>query len=146
MQLVQWNPFREMDDLMARFQRGFGRSLAGTGNGDAQMALSPAVDISETPKEYVIKAELPGMKKEDVKVTVQNGVLSISGERKSETERKDETYHRIERSYGSFTRSFALPDDAVAERVTAESKDGVLTVCVGRSEAPKPKSIEIKVN
>jgi HSP20 family protein len=146
MQLVNWNPFREMDDLLARFQRGFGRSLANNGEDLPATMLAPAVDISETPKEYIIKAEMPGLKKEEVKVSVQNGVLTISGERKSETERKDEKYHRVERSYGSFMRSFALPEDVVAERVTAESKDGILTVCVPRSEAPKPKSVEIKVN
>lgn len=144
MQLAHWNPFREMDDLMSRVQRGFGRSLVGA---DAlpQAAFAPAVDISETPNEYLIKAELPGLKKDEVKVSVHNGVLTLSGERKSETESKEEKFHRLERSYGAFTRSFVLPEDSVAERVTAECKDGVLTVHVARSEVPKPKSIEVKV-
>lgn len=145
MQLVQWNPFREMDDLLARFQRGYGRSLAA---GDDSLPLAnwaPAVDISETPKEYVIKAELPGLKKEEVKVTLQNGVLTLSGERKSEKDSQDEKFHRVERTYGSFTRSFALPEDVATDRVSAECKDGIVTVRVGRSEAPKPRSIEVKV-
>lgn len=144
MQLVQWNPFREMDDLLARFQRGYGRSLSN----DDSLPLAtwaPAVDISETPKEYVVKAELPGLKKEEVKVTLNNGVLTLSGERKSEKEQKDEKFHRVERSYGSFTRSFSLPEDIVSEGVTAECKDGVVTVRVARSEVPKSRSIEVKV-
>lgn len=144
MQLVQWNPFREMDDLLARFQRGYGRQIA-TEESLPLASWAPAVDISETPKEYLIKAELPGLKKEEVKVTLNNGVLTVSGERKSEGEQKDEQYHRVERSYGAFTRSFALPEDAVAERVSAECKDGIVTVHVGRSEVSKPRSIEVKV-
>jgi HSP20 family protein len=144
MQLAQWNPFREMDDLLARFQRGFGRSLA---NGETLplRTWEPAVDISETPKEYLIKGELPGIEKDGVKVTVQNGVLTLAGERKSEKEEKDEKFHRVERTYGTFTRSFALPEDARADGVTAECKDGVITVRIAKAEAPKPRSIEVKV-
>lgn len=144
MQLAQWNPFREMDDLLSRFQRGFGRSLA---NGEVlpQQVWEPAVDISETPKEYVIKGELPGIKKEEVKVTVQNGVLTLAGERKSEKEEKDEKFHRVERTYGAFTRSFVLPEDAVVEQVSAECKDGVVTVRIAKAEVAKPKSVEVKV-
>lgn len=144
MQLAHWNPFREMDDLMARFQRGFGRSNVGA-NDLPQAAFAPAVDISETPAEYLIKAELPGLNKDEVNVTVHNGVLTMTGERKSESERKDETFHRVERSYGAFTRSFVLPEDAAAEKVSAECKDGVLTVHVARSEVAKPKAIQVKV-
>lgn len=144
MQLVQWNPFREMDDLLARFQRGYGRPA--TDDGSLPLASwAPAVDISETPNEYLIKAELPGLKKEEIKITLNNGVLTLSGERKSEKDVKEEKYHRVERTYGAFTRSFSLPEDAVAERVSAECKDGVVTVHVGRSEVQKPRSIEVKV-
>jgi HSP20 family protein len=145
MQLARWNPFREMDDMLARFQRGFGDSLL-SDEGLPIVNWAPAVDISETPKEYLIKAELPGVKKEEVKVTVHNGVLTMSGERKTEKEQKDEKYHRIERTYGSFTRSFSLPNDAAEDRVSAECKDGVVTIHVARTEAPKPKQIEVKVN
>lgn len=144
MQLVQWNPFREMDDLLARFQRGYGR-LATADDSLPLASWAPAVDISETPNEYLIKAELPGLKKEEIKVTMNNGLLTLSGERKSEKNVKDEKYHRVERTYGAFTRSFSLPEDAVAERISAECKDGVLTVRVGRSEVQKPRSIEVKV-
>lgn len=143
MQITHWNPFREMEDLLARFNR----PLTVSTDID-RMPLSnwaPTVDISETDKEYLIRAELAGLKKEEVQITVQNGVLTLAGERKAEKQDKAEKYHRVERTYGRFTRSFSLPEDTVAERITAECKDGVLTVHVAKSEVPKPKSIEVKV-
>jgi len=106
---------------------------------------APAVDITEDDKEYLVKAELPEVNKENVKVTVENGILTISGERQFEKEEKGRKYHRIERSYGSFVRSFGLPDDADAEKVEAQFTDGVLKVHVAKSEAAKPKQIEVKV-
>ncbi|MGZ4872991.1 MAG: Hsp20/alpha crystallin family protein, partial [Candidatus Angelobacter sp.] len=107
---------------------------------------APSVDIIEDEKEWLIQADLPEVKKEDVKVSVENGALSITGERKLEKEEKDKKYHRVERAYGSFVRSFTLPDDADATKVNAEFKDGVLKVHVAKSEAAKPKQIEVKVN
>jgi len=107
---------------------------------------SPLVDISEDEKEYAVKAELPEIKKEDVKLTVQDNVLCISGERKYEKEEKGKKYHRMERAYGSFMRSFTLPEDADGSRVAAEYKDGILRVHVPKSEKAKPKSIEVKVS
>lgn len=104
------------------------------------------MDIVEDENEYRIKAELPAMKKEDVRLTVDNGVLTISGERKYEQEEKREKHHRIERAYGSFVRSFSLPEDADGSKVTADYKDGVLHVHLPKSEKAKPKSIEIKVS
>jgi HSP20 family protein len=106
---------------------------------------SPLVDIEESEKEYVIKAELPEIKKEDVKVTVENDVLTITGERKFEKEEKGKKYHRVERSYGSFARSFALPEDADGTKVSAEYKDGVLRIHLPKSEKAKPKTIEVKI-
>jgi HSP20 family protein len=103
------------------------------------------VDISEDDKEYVITAELPEVKKEEVKVTVENGVLTITGERRFEKEEKKK-YHRVERYYGSFARIFALPDDGDAAKVNAEFKDGVLKVHIAKSEAARPKQIEVKVS
>jgi HSP20 family protein len=103
------------------------------------------VDISEDNNEYVVKAELPEMKKEEVKVSVENGELTISGERKIEKEEKGKKYHRIERSYGSFMRSFTLPETVSGEKVSAEFKDGILTVHLPKDEKTKPKSIEVKV-
>jgi HSP20 family protein len=106
---------------------------------------SPLVDISEDDKEYCIRAELPGLKKEEVKVTVENGVLSIAGERQYEKEDKNRKYHRIERAYGNFVRSFSVPDDADPSKVSAEFKDGVLNVRLAKDERAKPKTIEVKV-
>jgi len=104
------------------------------------------VDIAEDDKEYVITAELPEIKKEGVKVTVEGGVLTISGERKFEKEEKGKKYHRIERAYGSFVRSFTVPDDADGSKVSAEFKEGVLRVHMPKSEKARPKSVEIKVS
>lgn len=106
---------------------------------------SPAVDISEDEKEYVVKAELPDLKKEDVKVCVEDGDLTISGERKFEKEEKGKKYHRIERSYGSFVRSFTLPEGVSGDKVSASFKDGVLEVHLPKDEKAKPKSVEVKV-
>ena len=105
----------------------------------------PRVDIRESEKSFQIKAEVPGVRKEDVKVTLENGILSISGERKFEKEEKGKKYHRIEHSYGSFLRSFGLPENADPGHVDAKFSDGVLTVHVAKSEAAKPKQIEVKV-
>jgi HSP20 family protein len=106
---------------------------------------APSVDIIEDDKEWLVKADLPEVKKEDVKVTVENGVLTITGERKLEKEEKNKKYHRIERSYGNFLRSFTLPDGADSSNVDAEFKDGVLKVRLLKSEKAKPKAVEVKV-
>jgi len=106
---------------------------------------APAVDILEDEKEYLIKLELPEVKKEEVKVTVEGGTLTISGERKAEKEEKGRKFHRVERFYGSFARSFTVPDDADDTKVNAEYKDGVLRVHLAKSEKACPKQIEVKV-
>jgi HSP20 family protein len=107
---------------------------------------TPSVDISETEGEYQIKAEIPDVKKEDVKITLEDGVLTIQGERKHEKEEKGKKFHRIERSYGSFARTFALPDVIEVDQVKAEFKDGVLRVHLAKSEKARPKQIEVKVS
>jgi HSP20 family protein len=150
---TKWNPFREMDDLHSRLNalvgRAFGRvPLRGEQDSDEAITLSawaPLVDISEDDREYVIKAELPEVKKEELKVTVEAGVLTFSGERRFEKEEKNKRYHRVERAYGSFARSFTVPDDADPAKVHAEFKDGVLNVRIEKTEKAKPKSIEVKV-
>ena len=120
---------RDMEEIQNRLASLFGRRLPlrkeGTEEGFTLTEWSPPVDIAEDEKEYTIKAELPGVNKEDVKVTVEGGALSITGERKAEKEEKDKKYHRIERSYGTFVRSFTLPGGAASEKVSAEFKDGV---------------------
>jgi HSP20 family protein len=105
----------------------------------------PSVDVSETDGAYQIKAEIPDVKKEDVKVTLEDGVLTIQGHRKQEKEETGKKYHRVERSYGSFVRSFTLPDLVDEENVKAEFKDGVLNLQLPKSEKAKPKAIEVKV-
>jgi len=107
---------------------------------------APLVDIAEDDKEYLIKVELPEVQKDDVKVTVESGTLTISGERKAEKEEKGRKFHRVERYYGRFERSFAIPDDAAADNVKAEFKDGVLRVHLAKSEKARPKQIEVKVS
>lgn len=107
---------------------------------------APLVDITEDPKEYLVKAELPEVKKDEIKISVQNDVLVISGERKYEKEEKDKKYHRIERAYGSFSRSFTIPEDADPEKVSAEFKEGVLHVHLPKSDRAKAKSIAVKVS
>jgi HSP20 family protein len=145
--LSKWNPFRELDEIQNRLSSLFGRTPV-RGLGEEAMTVSewtPLVDITEDDKEYLIKAELPEVKKEDVKVTVENGTLTITGERKFEKEEKDKKYHRIERAYGSFMRSFLLPEGAAGEKVSADFKDGVLKVHLPKSAEAKPKSIDVKV-
>ena len=148
--LIRWDPFKEMDDLQKRLTSIFGLSPGRVTNGQREaMTVSqwqPTVDIVEDEKEYLIKAELPEVKKEDVKLTVENGVLTLSGERKFEKEENNKKYHRIERAYGSFVRSFSLPDDADDGKVTAEFKDGLLTVRLAKNEKARPKTIEVKVS
>jgi HSP20 family protein len=105
----------------------------------------PAVDISETPQEYRIRAEIPGMKKEDTKISVNNNVLTLSGEKKSEAKHEDKKYHRVESYYGAFRRSFVLPDAIKADKVSANFKDGILNVTIPKSEESKEKNVDIKV-
>ena len=147
--LAPWNPFQELDELQNRLGLFFNAPFNRISNGDGGLKLaewSPQVDITEDDKEYLVKADLPEMKKEDVKVTVEKGVLSITGERKSEKEEKKKKYHRIERSFGSFERTFALPEDADAAKVAAEFKEGVLRVHLPKNPAAKPAKIAVKVS
>ena len=147
--LIRLDPFKEMEDAQNRLARFFGLSPARLTNGEKEAMTvtewSPAVDITEDDKEWLVKADLPEVKKEDVKVTVENGVLTITGERKFEKEEKDKKFHRIERSYGNFLRSFALPEAADGSKVAAEFKDGVLKVHLPKGEKAKPKAVEVKV-
>jgi HSP20 family protein len=147
MTLVRWDPFRELEDMSDRLNRMFARPTLRT-NGKETMTVAdwmPTVDISETDGEYLIKAELPEVKKEDVKVTVEDGVLTLQGERRQEKEEKGKRYHRVERAYGSFVRSFSLPESVDEGGVKAEYKDGVLNLHLPKTEKVKPKAIDVKV-
>jgi HSP20 family protein len=150
--LTFWNPLKEMEEFQRHITSFFDRPNLKPNpfrKEDETMTATdwmPQVDIVEDEKEYLIKADLPEVKKDDVKVTVENGVLMIAGERKSEKEEKNKKFHRMECSYGSFARSFALPDDADAAKIHAEFKEGALKVHVAKSEQARPKQIAVKVN
>lgn len=148
--LTRWDPFKEMEETQNRLARLFGLTPTRLPNGDKESMIvtewAPSVDIIEDDKEWLVKTDLPEVKKEDVKVTVENGVLAITGERKFEKEEKDKKYHRIERSYGNFLRSFSLPEGADGSKVNAEFKDGVLKVHLPKGEKSKPRAVEVKVS
>jgi HSP20 family protein len=146
MSLIRWEPLGGMDDLFERLGPSmFGRWPRRFRESGEQLEWAPAADISESEKEYLVKAELPGVKREDVKLTVDDGVITISGERRQEKEEKDEKRHRVERLYGTFTRSFTLPENVDAKAIRAESKEGVLYVHLPKTTAEKPKTVQIKV-
>ena len=142
-----WNPSRELAELSDSLNRVFARMPRGRNENEAMTVADwiPLVDISETTEEYVIKAEIPEVKKEDVKVTLEHGVLTVQGMRRQEAEEKGKKYHRVERSYGSFVRSFSLPDFVDDAKMQAVVKDGILTLHLPKSEEAKPKAIEVKV-
>ena len=145
---TRWNPLKDREDLDRRLASVLGTHETPDHGGKEALTVaqwSPLVDITEDDKEYLIKAELPEMKKEDVRLTVENEVLAISGERTFEKEEKGEKYHRVERAYGSFVRRFSLPEDADGSKVTADFKDGMLQVHLQKSQKAKPKAIEITV-
>jgi len=107
--------------------------------------FAPAVDIAEQENEYVVKVELPGVAKEDVKISVESNTLTIKGEKKQEKEEKNKNFHRVERSYGSFQRSFTLPATVKNDKIDALFNNGILTITMPKSEEAKPKQIEVKV-
>ena len=144
MNLIRWEPFGAMDDMFSRFPSLFGR-WPRLPVADANLDWAPSVDISETGEEYLIRAALPAVKKEDVEVTFEDGMLTLSGERRQKEEQKDEKFHKVETFYGNFSRSFALPDAINAAAITAESKEGVLTIHVPKTKAATTKPTTIKV-
>jgi len=145
MSLVKWDPFRELEAVSSRLNRILGDQF-GQENGDGLIAKwSPAVDVQETDGEYLVKADLPEVKKDDVTVEVVDGVLNVRGERRQEKEEKGKKFHRIEREYGSFERRLSVPSGVDAAKISAEFKDGVLRVHLPKAPEAKPKSIEVKV-
>ena len=150
--LIRWNPFREMEDIQRRMSslwEGSPFRRSNLTNGEENISVpewAPLVDVIEDEKEYLIKVELPEVQKDDVKVTVENGTLTITGERKAEKEQKGRRFHRVERYCGRFERTFGIPDDAKADDVKAEFKDGVLRVRLAKSEKAQPKQIEVTVS
>ena len=150
MALVRWEPFREMVTIQDRMNRIFDEAFranrgAGSQEDYALAAWTPAVDIYEQEGNIVLKAELPGVDPKDVDVRVENNVLTLRGERKFDSDVKKEGYHRVERPYGSFGRSFTLPTVVETEKIKAEYKDGVLRVTLPKREEAKAKQISISV-
>lgn len=144
MKLSVWNPYHELDELLDKYGRTARRSMAASDRAAFEVGdWMPVVDIEETDDAFIVKAELAGVKKEDVNVSIENGVLTIKGEKKTGSE--DKKRHRIECSYGSFIRSFTLPQSVNHENVEAEYKDGILNLRIPKAEAIKPKQIEVKV-
>jgi len=148
--LMTWNQLREMDEAQNRVNRflgGFPNNRMGNGEPHSLTVAdwSPEVDISEDEHGYLLKADLPEMKKEDVRVTVEDGILCVSGERKSEKEDQKRKFHRVERSYGNFRRSFTLPEDTNSSKVTADFRDGVLKVHLPTMAIAKSKAVQVKV-
>ncbi|NOQ85825.1 MAG: Hsp20 family protein [Deltaproteobacteria bacterium] len=143
-----WDPFGELSTPQERVNRLFEETSPSTRKEEDPNlgAFYPAVDINEGDKAITLKADLPGIKKEDVHIDVNDGVITLRGERKFEKEDKRENYHRIERSYGSFHRSFTLPSTVDAEKIKAKYKDGILEVTLPKTEEAKPKSIPVEVN
>ncbi len=147
MSLIRWEPFSDVDTLFRRLVQGSFPNAGRHALGDESRKLdwAPSADISETDKEYVIRAELPAVKKEDVQVTYDDGIITIKGERKQQKDDKSEKYHRMETFYGSFERSFSLPDNVSADAIRCESKDGILTVHIPKTETAKQKPKQIAV-
>lgn len=153
MAIVRWEPFRDLVSIQDRMNRIFDDAFRGTGRqgaGEEDWALggswAPPVDIYEHDGTLVLKAELPGIEPKDVDVRVENNVLTLRGERKFDQEVKRESCHRVERAYGTFTRSFTLPSVVDTQGIKAEFKDGVLRVTMPKREDAKPKQIQIQIN
>lgn len=144
MLLTRLNPLAEIDEIQQRLNRMF---LDRTGKtGDAMFAdFMPAVDIEETDAEFIVKADLPDVKKEEIKIQFQDGMLVIEGERRQEKEATGKRFHKIEREYGRFVRRFAMPTDVDGEKVRAEFKDGVLNVFLPKAATARPKQIDVKI-
>jgi len=147
MRVIKWEPFRDVDDMFERF---FAETMRRVPRQAAQSPQAsewaPLADVSETEGEYLIKAELPEVRKEDVSITVQDGILTLAGERKQELREDQEKAHRIERYYGSFARRFALPENADQQGISAESRDGLIVIRIPKQRVvePQPRQIQIQ--
>lgn len=141
--LVRWNPFRELTGLQGEMNRLFeGFTRRGT-PAETATVWSPAVDVYEDEHNFVFKAELPGLDKDNIEVQFENGMLTLKGERKFEKEVKQENFHQIERSYGRFVRTFTVPSAIDPEKIAANFKEGILEVVLPKTEEAKPKTIAV---
>ena len=146
MNMITYDPFRELRSLQDEVNRVFSGSFNRRGDETGMMrgAWNPSVDIFENKDQIVLEAELPGLKPEDVNISIENNVLTIHGERKFEKKDEGDNFHRVERSYGSFTRSFTLPPTVSSENVEAAFDNGILRLSLAKREEAKPRRIEIK--
>jgi HSP20 family protein len=149
MALIRWEPFGMMDDMFDRMLPSLQGRRRRTSDDESEGGRDwlPSTDISETDQEYLIRAELPAVRKEDVHVTAEDGRLTIAGERRQQSEERNERFHRVESCYGSFARSFSLPENVDAEKIRCESRDGVLTVHIPKREPQKkrePRQIRVE--
>jgi HSP20 family protein len=144
--MIRWDPFRDLNTLQDRMNRLFEEANRGWRSGEpaSASAWSPAVDIYETETEIVVKAEIPGVDRKDIELNLEKNVLTLRGDRRFEKETKDENYHRIERAYGTFSRSFSIPAVVDESKIKADYRDGVLTIALPKTEKAKPKQIKIE--
>ena len=155
MSLIRWNPMRDLatfpadvTNVQREINRVFDNFFRGGMLDDGSLGASmwaPAVDVQERDEAYQVKVELPGVDKDDVKITMEDNILTIRGEKKQEKDSKNSNYHRVERSYGSFQRSFTLPTSVKHDKIEASYKDGILSIALPKAEDAKPKQIEVKV-
>ncbi|MBI5463368.1 MAG: Hsp20/alpha crystallin family protein [Ignavibacteriales bacterium] len=155
MPLIRWNPTRELASLPSdvfnvqrEINRVFDHFFRGGSQWDESTELSmwtPSVDIAEQDDQFVVKVELPGVNKDDVKITLESNILTVRGEKKQEKEEKGKSFHRVERSYSSFQRSFTLPTTVKSDKIDAGYRDGILTIVLPKADEAKPKQIEVKV-
>ncbi|RLB07000.1 MAG: Hsp20/alpha crystallin family protein [Deltaproteobacteria bacterium] len=145
MALIPWRPFRELDTLRREMDRLWDRFFSERPLEWLGGQWTPSLDVSETKDKVVVKAEIPGIDPKDIDVSLSNGVLTIKGEKKQEREEKDENYHLVERSYGSFSRAVRLPAEVQEDKVKASYKDGVLKITLPKTERAKEKEIKIEV-
>jgi len=144
--ITKWDPFREFSSLRSEMERVFDSMLGRYPRERVEGLWTPLVDVEETKDNIVARIELPGMKKEDIKVTLMNNMLTISGERKHEAEEKGKTYYRIERTYGKFQRTIELPTEVMTDKAKAIYKDGILELVIPKSEKAKEKEVAIEVS
>ena len=146
MRVIKWEPFRDMDDVFDRFFADAYRRLPRRA-ADAQPAFdwAPAADVSETDGEYLIKAEIAEVPREGLSLTVQDGVLTLAGERRQQKHEEGVRMHRVERQFGAFARRFALPEDADDQAISAESRDGIVTIHIPKHKVAQPQARQIQV-
>ena len=143
--LTRWEPFRELSTLQERINRAFRESRTGVDESLTTSSFAPAVDVYEDEHQVTLKVEVPGIDEKDIDVQVENNVLTVHGERKIEKEEKEENYRRVERQYGSFTRTFNLPQTVDTEAVSATYDKGVLSIALPKKAEAKPKQIKVSV-